>query len=227
MRKSKKFATRAIHAGQSPDPTTGAIMTPICTSSTFVQESPGVNKGYDYARAQNPTRRAYEQCIADLESGHHGFAFGSGIGAASTILELIDSGSHVIAMDDLYGGTYRLFNNIRRRSAGLEFSFVDVTDPAQLQQALQPNSKMIWIESPSNPLLKIADLRLIAEFAKKNNLISVIDNTFASPWIQRPLEVGFDIVMHSATKYLNGHSDVINGIVVIGDNDPLAEELDL
>lgn len=225
IKKRLKFATQAVHAGQKPDPTTGAIMTPIYTSSTFVQESPGVNKGYDYSRAKNPTRDVYEQCVAELEGGTSGFAFSSGIAATATILELLDSGDHIIAMDDLYGGTFRLFNEVRKRSANLSFSFVDVTNPKQLTQALRPNTRMIWIESPSNPLLKLADLSLIAGFAKQHQLISVIDNTFATPWLQRPIELGFDIVMHSATKYLNGHSDVIGGVAIIGDHPDLAERL--
>ena len=219
------FDTRAIHAGQEPDPTTGAIMTPIYASSTFVQESPGVHKGYDYARTVNPTRLAYERCIADLESGVTGFAFASGMAATATLLELLDSGSHVICMDDVYGGTYRLFENVRRRSAGHEFTFVDMSDSAALEAAIKSNTRMIWIETPTNPLLKLVDLERVAALARKHGILSVADNTFASPWVQRPLELGFDLVMHSATKYLNGHSDIVNGVVVVNDNPELTERI--
>ena len=208
------FDTRAIHAGQDPDPTTGAIMTPIYTSSTYVQESPGVHKGYDYSRSINPTRKALEACIADLEGSSYGYAFSSGMAACSTVLEVLNSGDHVIAMDDLYGGTYRLFEDVRKRSAGLEFTFSDLSDFSTVESSIRNNTKMIWVETPTNPLLKIVDLKKIAKFAKENNLISVCDNTFCSPYIQNPLELGFDIVVHSATKYLNGHSDLIGGIVV-------------
>lgn len=209
------FATRSIHAGQEPDPTTGAIMTPIYATSTYVQESPGVHKGYEYSRSQNPTRSAYEACIADLEDGTHGFAFGSGLAASGTILELLDSGAHIVAGDDLYGGTYRLFENVRKRSAGLEFSFVDFSDAANIEAAIRPETKMIWLETPTNPLLKIYDLEMIAAIGRKHGLITVCDNTFCSPVVQRPLNHGIDIVMHSATKYLNGHSDVVGGVVVV------------
>ncbi len=220
------FATRAIHAGQSPDPTTGAIMTPIYATSTYVQEAPGEHKGFEYSRSHNPTRFALEDCVADLENGAAGFAFASGLAAMGTILELLDSGDHVIAMDDLYGGSYRLFENVRRRSAGLEFSFVDLSDPANLEAALTPKTKMIWVESPTNPLLKMVDLGAIAVFAKAHGLIAVCDNTFCSPVVQRPLDHGIDIVMHSTTKYLNGHSDVVGGIAVVGDGrDGLRERL--
>jgi cystathionine gamma-lyase len=208
------FDTRAIHAGQEPDPTTGAIMTPIYTSSTYVQESPGVHKGYDYSRSINPTRKALEACVADLEGSSYGYAFSSGMAACSTVLEVLNSGDHVIAMDDLYGGTYRLFEDVRKRSAGLEFTFSDLSDFSTVESSIRNNTKMIWVENPTNPLLKIVDLKKIAKFAKENNLISVCDNTFCSPYIQNPLELGFDIVVHSATKYLNGHSDLIGGIVV-------------
>ena len=213
-RNKQGFETRAIHAGQEPDPTTGAIMTPIYTSSTYVQESPGVHKGYDYSRSVNPTRKALESCIADLEGSNYGFAFASGMSASATVLELLDSGDHVIAMDDLYGGTYRLFENVRKRSAGLEFTFCDLSDLNTLETSINKNTKMIWIETPTNPLLKIADLSAISQFAKKHNLIAVCDNTFCSPYVQNPLDFGFDIVVHSATKYLNGHSDLIGGVVV-------------
>ena len=220
------FETRAIHAGQEPDPTTGAIMTPIYTSSTYVQESPGVHKGYDYSRSTNPTRKALEACIADLEGSNFGYAFASGMSASATVLEILSSGDHVIAMDDLYGGTYRLFENVRKRSAGLDFTFCDLSDGKALEASLKPNTKMIWIETPTNPLLKIADLKAISSFAKDNNLIAVCDNTFCSPFVQNPLEFGFDIVVHSATKYLNGHSDLIGGVVVCSDDKTeLAEQL--
>ena len=220
------FETRAIHAGQEPDPTTGAIMTPIYTSSTYVQESPGVHKGYDYSRSVNPTRKALEACIADLEGSSYGFAFASGMSASATVLELLSSGDHVIAMDDLYGGTYRLFENVRKRSAGLDFTFCDLSDSETLESSITDKTKMIWIETPTNPLLKIADLEVIAKFAKDNNLISVCDNTFCSPFVQNPLDFSFDIVVHSATKYLNGHSDLIGGVVVCSDRqEQLAGEL--
>jgi cystathionine gamma-lyase len=221
--KKRAFATRTIHAGQSPDPTTGAIMPPIYATSTYVQESPGVHKGYEYSRTQNPTRMAYERCVADLESGTHGFAFASGMAAIGTILELIDSGSHVISLDDLYGGTRRLFSGVRERSTGLEFSYVDMTDANAVEDALQANTRMIWIESPSNPLLKIVDFRAIAEIAAGKDILLVCDNTFATPYLQRPLELGCDIVMHSATKFLNGHSDMVGGIALTAD-DRLAEQ---
>ena len=218
------FETKAIHAGQEPDPTTGAIMTPISVSSTYVQESPGVHKGYDYSRSINPTRKALETCIAELEGGLAGFAFSSGMAATSTVLEILNTGDHVIAMDDLYGGTYRLFENVRKRSAGLEFTFTDLSNFSNLEAALRPNTKMIWVESPTNPLLKIVDLKAVSEFAKKHNIIAVCDNTFCSPYLQKPLDIGFDIVVHSATKYLNGHSDVVGGVAVSSD-ESLAEQL--
>lgn len=229
MKKSTKnlpysLGTRAIHAGQHPDPSTGAIMTPIYATSTYVQESPGKHKGYEYSRTQNPTRMAYERCVADLEGGLAGFAFASGLAAASTVLDLLDSGSHVIAMDDLYGGTYRLFEKVRRRSAGLDFSFVDLNDGAAMKAALKPNTRMIWAETPTNPMLKLVDLAKVAAFAKKHGLILVVDNTFCSPMLQRPLEFGADLVLHSATKYLNGHSDMVGGIVVAGSKS-MAEQM--
>jgi cystathionine gamma-lyase len=219
------LGTRAIHAGQSPDPSTGAIMVPIYATSTYVQESPGVHKGYEYSRSQNPTRMAYERCVADLEGGTRGYAFGSGLAAASTVLDLLDSGSHVIAMDDLYGGTYRLFERVRRRSAGLDFTFIDLNDTKALKAALKPNTRMIWAETPTNPMLKLVDLAKLGEFARKHGLILVVDNTFCSPMLQRPLEYGAHLVLHSATKYLNGHSDMVGGIVVAGDNAELAEQM--
>ncbi|MDG0970003.1 MAG: PLP-dependent aspartate aminotransferase family protein [Porticoccaceae bacterium] len=212
--KSQGFETKAIHAGQQPDPTTGAIMTPIYASSTYVQQSPGVHQGYEYSRSHNPTRKALEDCIAALENGSAGYAFASGMAATATVLELLDSGDHVIAMDDLYGGTYRLFENVRKRSAGLDFTFANLSDVDTLEASLKPNTKMIWVESPTNPLLKLVDLQAVSAFAKKHNLIAVCDNTFCSPYVQKPLDFGFDLVVHSATKYLNGHSDVVGGIVV-------------
>ena len=219
------FATRGIHAGQSPDPATGAIMTPIYATSTYVQESPGVHKGYEYSRTQNPTRMAYERCIADLESGTRGFAFASGMAGTATILDLLPQGAHVLASDDLYGGTYRLFTRVRERSAGLGISYVDLRDRAAIEAAIRPETRLIWIETPSNPMLKLVDLAMVAEIAKKRGILSVADNTFASPAVQRPLEHGFDLVMHSATKYLNGHSDMVGGIVVAGENKELAERM--
>ena len=228
MSKEKRqgFATRAIHSGQPPDPTTGAIITPIYQTSTYVQQSPGVHKGFDYARSINPTRLAYESCVADLENGARGFAFASGLAGMATVLELLDSGTHAIASDDLYGGTFRLFERVRRRTANLDFTFADLTDLSHLKGAVKQNTRMIWVETPSNPLLKLIDLEGVARFAAENQLLSVCDNTFASPWIQRPLEVGFDIVLHSATKYLNGHSDIVGGVVVVGDRPELAPIVD-
>lgn len=216
MTKRRGFSTRAIHAGQEPDPSTGAIMTPIYQTSTYVQQSPGVHKGFDYSRSINPTRLAYERCVADLESGARGFAFASGLAGMATVLELLEAGSHIISSDDLYGGTFRLFERVRKTSANLSFTFVDLTDLSRLKTALRPNTRMVWVETPSNPLLKLIDLEGVATFARENNLLAVSDNTFASPWIQRPLELGFDIVVHSATKYLNGHSDIVGGVVVAG-----------
>jgi len=224
MADKTKFATRAIHAGQEPDPTTGAIMPPIYATSTYVQESPGVHKGYEYSRTQNPTRMAYERCIADLESGEHGFAFASGMAATATILELVDSGSHIVAMDDLYGGTRRLFSNVRERSSGLKFDYVDLSDMAAAAAAIGDDTAMVWIESPTNPLLKLVDLKAIVALAKKSRAIVVVDNTFATPYLQRPLELGADIVMHSATKFINGHSDMVGGIVATS-SDKLAKRL--
>jgi cystathionine gamma-lyase len=219
------FGTRAIHAGQSPDPSTGAIMQPIYQTSTFVQDSPGVHKGYEYARSQNPTRMAYERCVADLESGTRGFAFASGLAGIATILDCLDHGSHVIASDDLYGGTYRLFTRVRERSAGLKTSFVDLADPTALEETIRPETRLIWIETPSNPMLKLIDLEAIAQIARRRGVWLVADNTFASPYVQRPIEHGFDLVMHSATKYLNGHSDMVGGVVVAGENRDLADRL--
>jgi len=225
MKKQHEFATRAIHAGQEPDPSTGAIMTPIYATSTYVQESPGKHKGYDYARSINPTRLAYEKCIADLESGRRGFAFASGLAATATALDALDSGSHVVVSDDLYGGTFRLFEKVRRRSADLDFTFVDLTNTSRFEREIKPNTRMVWVETPSNPLLKLIDLEAIAKIAREKNIISVSDNTFASPWIQRPIEFGFDLVVHSATKYLNGHSDLVGGVIVVGENKELADQI--
>ncbi|MBX3708408.1 MAG: PLP-dependent transferase [Gammaproteobacteria bacterium] len=219
------LATRAIHAGQSPDPATGAIMTPIYATSTYVQESPGKHKGYEYSRTKNPTRFAYEQCIADLESGSQGFAFASGMAAIATTLELLNSDDHIIVCDDVYGGTYRLFNQVRHRSAGLKTTFVDMTQAENIEKHILPTTRMIWVETPTNPMLKLIDLHEIAKLAKRHHLISVVDNTFATPIIQRPLELGFDIIVHSATKYLNGHSDIIGGVVIVGNNNELADQI--
>jgi cystathionine gamma-lyase len=225
MKKRHHLATRVIHAGQSPDPSTGAIMTPIYATSTYVQESPGRHKGYDYARSINPTRSAYERCVADLESGTRGWAFASGLAAMSTALETVDSGSHIVVSDDLYGGTFRLFERVRRRSANLDFTFLDLTDATKLESAMKPNTRMVWVETPSNPLLKLIDLEVVAKIARAHSAISVSDNTFASPWIQRPIEFGFDMVIHSATKYLNGHSDMVGGVAVVGDNAALGDSM--
>ena len=215
---SHRFGTRAIHAGQEPDPSTGAIMTPIYATSTYVQQSPGVHKGFEYSRSQNPTRFAYERCVADLESGTRGFAFASGLAAMATALDLLHTGDHIVAGDDLYGGTFRLFERVRKDSAGLTFTFVDMSDPQNIVDALQPATKMIWVETPSNPLLKIVDLAAVSAIARRHGLLTVADNTFASPYLQRPLELGFDIVIHSATKYLNGHSDIVGGVTVVSDS---------
>ena len=219
------FGTLAIHGGQEVDPTTGAVMPPIYATSTYAQKSPGVHQGFEYSRTSNPTRTAYERCVAVLEEGVQGFAFASGMAAIATVLELIDSGSHVIAMDDLYGGTYRLFENVRRRSAGLNFDFLDLTDIDALEAAITSKTRMIWVETPTNPMLKIIDLQAISRITKKHGLLFVVDNTFASPALQRPIAYGADIVVHSVTKYLNGHSDIIGGMVVIGNNTALIEQL--
>ncbi len=222
---AQAFATRVIHAGQAPDPLTGAIMPPIYANSTYIQESPGVHKGLDYGRSHNPTRWALERCVADLEGGAQAFAFASGLAAISSVLELLDAGSHIVSGNDLYGGTFRLFERVRRRSAGHRFSFVDPTDLQAFEAALTPETRMVWVETPSNPLLRLTDLRAIAQLCRARGIISVADNTFASPYIQRPLELGFDVVVHSTTKYLNGHSDVIGGIAIVGDNPDLRERL--
>ncbi len=220
----KDFATRCIHGGQSPDPTTGAVNVPIYATSTYAQEAPGEHKGFVYARGHNPTRFAFERCLADLENGSNAFAFGSGLAASGAILDLLPAGSHIIACDDVYGGTYRLFERVRKQTAGLEVSYIDMTVPGALDKALQPNTKMLWIETPTNPLLKIIDLEMAADFARKNKILSVCDNTFATPRLQQPLDFGFNIVVHSITKYIGGHSDIIGGAVIVNDND-LAEKL--
>lgn len=223
--KHHKIGTRAIHAGQSPDPSTGAVMTPIYATSTYVQKSPGVHQGYEYSRSHNPTRFAYERCVASLESGTNGYAFASGLAATATVLDSLDAGSHVVCMDDVYGGTYRLFERVRRRSADLDFTFVDLNDMAALEAAVKPNTKLIWCETPTNPLLKIVDIGRLAEFARKRGIRLAVDNTFSSPILQRPLELGAHLVMHSATKYLNGHSDIVGGMLVVGDDKELAEQM--
>jgi cystathionine gamma-lyase len=220
-----KFETKVIHAGQAPDPQTGAVMTPIYATSTYAQSSPGEHKGFDYARTRNPTRDALEACLAALEGGHAAFAFASGMAAIGTVLELLDAGSHVVAMHDLYGGSYRILERVRKRSAKMESTFTDLTSVENLEKSLRPNTRMVWVETPTNPLLKVVDLAAIAAMARKHKLIAVCDNTFASPWIQRPLELGFDIVVHSTTKYINGHSDVIGGVAVIQKNEGLQQQL--
>jgi cystathionine gamma-lyase len=228
MSDKQDFATRVIHAGQSPDPSTGAIMPPIYATSTFVQQSPGVHKGLDYGRSHNPTRWALERCVADLESGAQAYAFASGMAAIGTVLETLNSGAHIVAGDDLYGGTFRLFDRVRKRSAGHTFTFVDMSDLDQLSAALRPETKMVWVETPSNPTLKLADLEAIAKLCRARDIVAVADNTFASPWVQRPLELGFDIAVHSTTKYLNGHSDIIGGVAVVSSDErltPLREQL--
>lgn len=219
------FATRCVHAGQQNDPTTGAVMTPIYATATYAQTSPGVHKGFEYSRSQNPTRMAFERCVADLESGSAGFAFASGLAATATVLECLEKNSHVVVGDDVYGGTRRLFDQVRRRSAGIETSYVDLSNPEAFTSAIRANTRLVWLESPTNPTLKVIDLPRIAEIAQARKILSACDNTFASPWIQRPLEYGFDFVMHSTTKYLNGHSDIIGGIVVVGDNDDLRDRM--
>jgi len=223
--KQMRFATRAIHGGQHPDPLTGAVMPPIYATSTYVQSSPGVHKGYDYSRTRNPTRDALQAALCNLEGGGAAFAFASGMATSSTVLELLDAGSHIIAMHDLYGGTYRLLENVRKRSAGHQVSFVDLTRPEALEAAIRPNTRLVWVETPSNPLLQLVDLAAVAEIARSKGLISVCDNTFATPFVQRPLEHGFDIVVHSTTKYLNGHSDCVGGAAIVRADSPLAERL--
>ena len=219
------FSTRTIHGGQSHDPTTGAVMVPIYATSTYGQQSPGVNKGFEYARSQNPTRFAFERAIADLESGSAAFAFASGLAAIATVFELLDSGAHIVATDDIYGGTFRLLERVRKRSANLQVSFADFTDLAAVEAAIRPETKLLWVETPTNPLLRIVDLEGVAALARRKGLLSVADNTFCSPYLQRPLELGIDIVVHSTTKYLNGHSDMVGGCAVVGDNKDLADRL--
>lgn len=219
------FSTRTIHGGQSHDPTTGAVMVPIYATSTYGQQSPGVHKGFEYARSQNPTRFAFERAIADLESGSAGFAFASGLAAIGTVFELLDSGAHIVATDDIYGGTFRLLERVRKRSAGLQVTFVDFTDLAAVEAAIRPETKMLWVETPTNPLLRVVDLAGVAALAKRKGVLSVADNTFCSPYLQRPLELGIDIVVHSTTKYLNGHSDMVGGCVVVGDDKDLRDQL--
>jgi cystathionine gamma-lyase len=219
------FATRCVHAGQENDPATGAVMTPIYATSTYAQSSPGVHKGFEYARTQNPTRMAFERCIADLEGGTAAYAFASGMAATATILECLDKNSHVVVCDDVYGGTRRLFDRVRGRSAGIETTYADLSDPRELTAAIRPNTRLVWIETPTNPMLKVIDLEQIAEIARAKKILTACDNTFASPWTQRPLEYGFDFVMHSTTKYLNGHSDIVGGLVVVGDIDELRDRV--
>lgn len=221
------FATRTIHGGQEPEPVTGAVMPPIVTSSTYIQKSPGVHAGFEYSRSHNPTRFAWERAVANLEGGRNGYAFGSGMAATSTILEILDSGDHVVAMDDLYGGSFRLFDKVRERSAGLKFSYVDLADVEAVKASLKPETRMIWVETPSNPMMKLVDIKAIVELARahREDMIVVVDNTFATPYNQRPLELGADIVMHSATKYLNGHSDMVGGVAVVGEREDLIEHM--
>lgn len=218
-KKKKNFETLAIHAGQKPDPTSGAVMTPIVMASTFEQSSPGVHKGYDYSRSINPTREAFEECIASLENGIKGFGFSSGVAAISACVELLGPGDHIIAMDDLYGGSVRLFNEIKSISQGIKISYVDMSNIENIEKEISDNTKMLFIETPTNPLLKISDLQKISELAKNKKILTVCDNTFASPFNQKPLNFGIDIVIHSATKYLGGHSDLIAGAMVIGKDD--------
>jgi cystathionine gamma-lyase len=221
----KGFSTRAIHVGQAPEPSTGAIMQPIFATSTYVQESPGTHKGFEYSRTQNPTRMAFERCVAGLEGGSLGLAFGSGLAATATVLDLLQAGSHVVVTDDVYGGTYRLFERVLRGTAGLDFSFVDLSDMAKLEAAVRPETRLIWVECPTNPLLKLCDLEKIAAFGRQRKILTCADNTFATPYIQRPLSLGFDLVVHSVSKYINGHSDIVGGVVVVGDNPALAERM--
>ncbi|HTL92323.1 MAG TPA: PLP-dependent transferase, partial [Steroidobacteraceae bacterium] len=222
---AQRFATRVIHGGQRPDPQTGAVMPPIYATSTYVQSSPGVHQGFDYARTRNPTRDALQASLANLEGGSAAFAFASGMAASATLLELLDAGSHILAMHDLYGGSYRLFENVRRRSAGHQVSFLDLSDSAALESAIRPQTRLLWVETPTNPLLKLVDLTAVARIAHQHGLLAVCDNTFATPFIQRPLEHGFDIVLHSTTKYLNGHSDAIGGAAIVRAGSDLAERI--
>jgi cystathionine gamma-lyase len=219
------FATRVIHGGQRPDPLTGAVMPPIYATSTYVQSSPGVHKGYEYSRTHNPTRDALQAALANLEGGAAAFAFASGMAATATLLELLDAGAHVVAMHDLYGGSYRILENVRKRSAGLGVSFVDLSDAAALDAAVRPDTRLIWVETPTNPLLKLVDLAAVAKLARSRGILTVCDNTFATPYIQRPLEHGFDVVMHSTTKYLNGHSDAIGGAAIVRGGSDLGDRI--
>lgn len=220
----QQFATRVIHGGQHPDAATGAVMTPIYATSTYAQSSPGVHKGFDYSRTRNPTRDALQACLASLEGGCAAFSFASGMAAISCVVELLDAGSHIIASHDLYGGTYRLLDRIRSRSAALSVSFVDLSDMAAIERAIRPTTRMIWSETPTNPTLRLVDLSAIAAVGRRHGLTTVCDSTFASPYIQRPLEHGIDVVVHSATKYLNGHSDALGGAAVTAD-ESLGERL--
>ena len=220
-----EFATRVIHGGQVPDPSTGAVVTPIYATSTYAQSSPGVHQGFEYSRSQNPTRFAFERALADLEGGTRGYAFASGLAAIATLLDALDTGDHVIASDDLYGGSFRLFERVRRRSAGLDFTFVDLSDIPAVEAAITPRTRLLWVETPTNPMLKLANLHALGRLAKARGLIAAADNTFASPYVQRPLEHGFDVVMHSTTKYISGHSDTVGGCLVVGENAELAERL--
>ena len=219
------LSTRCIHAGQSPDPATGAVVPPISQATTYVQQSPGVHAGFSYSRAHNPTRFAWERSICALESGRHAWAFASGMAAIATVLELLDSGSHVVATKDIYAGSYRLFTEVRKRSAGLDFSYVDLRDPSQLEAAIRPETRLIWVETPSNPMLRLCDLSAIVAIARRRGIMTLADNTFATPILQRPLELGFDLVTHSSTKYLNGHSDMVGGVVIAGDDAELSDRL--
>ncbi len=227
MKKSQNldFDSKVIHAGQSPDPSTGAVMQPIYATSTFAQSSPGVHQGYEYGRSENPTRMAFERCLAELEGGSMGLAFASGLAAMTAVIDHLDAGSHVITTDDLYGGSFRLFNRIKTRTSNLSFTQVDMSDMEALEAAIRPETKLIWVESPSNPMLRIADMQAVSALAKKHGILTACDNTFATPYNQRPIELGFDIVMHSTTKYINGHSDIVGGALIIGDNKELAESL--
>ena len=220
-----KFSTRAIHEGQEPDQATGAIMTPIYASSTFVQQSPGVHKGYEYSRSANPTRTALESCMASLENGQWGFAFASGLAAENAVLETLEAGSHIIAMEDMYGGTFRLFDKVKKISAGLDVTYLDLNNEQELEDSIKANTRLIWVETPTNPMLTIVDLQKVAKVAQKHGIITVCDNTFASPCLQRPFDFGIDVVVHSATKYLNGHSDVVAGIVVVHERQELADRI--
>jgi cystathionine gamma-lyase len=219
------FSTRCVHAGQDNDPATGAVITPIYATSTYAQSSPGVHKGFEYSRSQNPTRMALERCVADLEGGSAGFAFASGMAATATIVDCLEKDSHVIVGDDVYGGTRRLLDRVRRQSAGVQATYVDLTDVEALTAAVGPNTRLVWLETPTNPMLKVIDLERVGAIARSNKIMTVCDNTFASPWIQRPLEHGFDLVMHSTTKYLNGHSDIVGGVVAVGNNTELRDRL--